>query len=227
MKKASVLLCLAAAFGLGSCAMIYEILGKYPAPWGVTASKDNGVHPEYVLVSWSAVDGAETYGIGRSTDLSDYAEEIAQSGETSYKDYDAEPGRSHYYVVFVAKPQGIGLQSWKNDRSAEVEGRPPATGAVAAPQNFWASNGTYTGRIQVGWYSVPEADYYVLYREESDSASSGGFRYVFLSRFEKPAANAKCEFTLPSSEAYGTYAVRACGNNGISDLSNRDYGYWH
>jgi hypothetical protein len=227
MKRAIAWLCVLALAGLDSCALAYDFLGKYPAPRSVSASKGDTVHPEYVLVSWSPVAGAETYGVGRSTDLSQYAETIGMTDATTYQDYDVEPGRSYYYVVFVAEPAGIGLVTWKNGRSPEIDGRAPAVGSIAAPQNFWASNGTYAGHIQVGWHPVPEADCYVLYREEGDPSSSGGVTYAFVARFEKsPYSNATYEFPLDPSDPYGTYAVRAFGNGGFSELSNSDYGYW-
>ena len=80
------------------------------APSNVTAT--DGTSTENVVVTWSAVVGATSYQVWRSTsaDTSD-AFLIGTSGTLTYTDNDATPGTPYYYTVSAVANNQNGIRS--------------------------------------------------------------------------------------------------------------------
>ena len=123
---------------------IYPLEGGFsvlPAPTGVSAS--DGTYCDKVRVSWSAVSGATSYKVYRSTSNTQCPEPPLASGVTGtqYDDTTATPGTTYYYSVKATNECG---DSGCSSTDSGYRKAPPGI-----PQNVSASDGTYCDKVRV------------------------------------------------------------------------------
>jgi len=129
-------------------------------PGNVAAS--NGTSPDWVTVTWSAVEGAVRYRVLRAaTESVDDAVEVGTSAGTSWMDLDAAVGVTYNYWVVA---DGASF-------SSEVSGPDAGYLRLAAPDGVTASNGGFVDRVKIAWNAVESASHYRVYRSASGSGS--------------------------------------------------------
>jgi fibronectin type 3 domain-containing protein len=128
------------------------------APSGLTASGGNAT----VALSWSAVAGATSYNIYRST--SSGAEVLVASNVStnSFTDSGLTNGTTYFYQVTAVNSGG------ESARSAEVSGRPQAP--PAAPTNLAATAGN--AQVTLSWTASAGATSYKVYRSTASGAET-------------------------------------------------------
>ena len=130
-----------------------------PAPPNVKAGLDD---EEFVIkVTWDAVKFAEYYKIYRSSSSSGSYSLVADSVKSSsWKDKQPLSGNNYYHVLAVAYGQ---LGSYATSNVARYE--------MPAPQNVSAVKGEGQFTINITWDSVKYADYYQVYRGNSETGT--------------------------------------------------------
>lgn len=132
------------------------------APTGMTVTAGDGE----TTISWSAVAGAMSYNIYRSTTQGVRGAKVGASATTSYTDTTAVNGVTYYYQVTADAAAGEGPPS---PQSPGVTPAAPVT-VPPAPSGLTAAAGD--ARVSVSWTAVAGASSYNVYR--STSAGSQG-----------------------------------------------------
>lgn len=125
-----------------------------PAPTGVNAVAGNG----QVSVSWTAVTGATSYNVYRSTSAAAQGANVGSSAGTGYDDATAVNGTTYYYQVTAVNAAGEGAASTQSSGATPAA---PLT-APAAPASVNATDGV--AEVTVSWTAVPGAMSYKVYR---------------------------------------------------------------
>lgn len=130
------------------------------APTGLAASE--GGYADRVSLSWSPVQGAESYRVHRAA-VQDGPYALAGiTGGTSHQDTQVDPGALYWYCVQACGNGGCGRHSTAVVGYAHVE----EPSVPALPEAFAASQGAYDGKISVTWPTVSQAVAYELYRAD-------------------------------------------------------------
>lgn len=132
------------------------------APTGMTVTAGNGE----TTISWSAVVGATSYNIYRSTTQGVLGAKVGASATTSYVDTTAVNGVTYYYQVTADTATGEG------PASAQSPGVTPAVPVAAPPAPTGVSVTAGNAQVTVTWTAVAGASSYSVYR--STSAASQG-----------------------------------------------------
>jgi len=131
-----------------------------PAPSGVSATPGDA----QVSVSWTAVTGATSYNIYRSTGAGSQGSKIGSSLTTAYTDTAAVNGTTYFYEVTADNAAGEG------PASAQSSGATPAV-PVTAPAAPTAVNATAgNAQVTLSWTGVTGAASYNIYRSTSQGA---------------------------------------------------------
>lgn len=132
------------------------------APTGLQARPGDA----QVSLSWTAVAGARSYNVYRSTSAGSQGPKIGTSSTTDYTDLAVVNGSTYYYAVSADNAAGEG------SASAQSAGVTPAAPIAppAAPTGVQAVAGD--GQVLVSWTAVAAATSYDVYR--STSAGSPG-----------------------------------------------------
>ena len=140
----------------------YGLVKKSSTPTiSYTQSKKGGK----LKVKWTAVDGATSYQVYRSTEKNgEYAELATVTGTTSYTDTSVKVGKKYYYKVCAVFSNGT-----VGSLSAAVSGvaldKATITSVVSKSKN----------KIQITWKKVSGASGYYVYRKNE---STGSFEQV-------------------------------------------------
>jgi len=134
---------------------------KPQTPANVTAMAGNG----QVTLVWSAVTGAASYNVYRSTTSGGEANAKPVSGiiDTGFVDVDLTNGTKYFYEVAAVSSGGA-----TSALSQEVSTTPQVPPVPAAPVNLTATSGNQ--QIALSWSAVSDATYYNVYR----GSTSGG-----------------------------------------------------
>jgi xyloglucan-specific exo-beta-1,4-glucanase len=130
------------------------------APTAMTATAGNN----QVSLSWSAVAGATSYNIYRSTTAGQQGSSVGTSANTSFVDTTAVNGTSYFYQVTAVNAGGEGSAS---TQSAGVTPTAPVT-LPAAPTGVSAM--LSSGQVTVTWAAVTGATSYNVYRSTVQGA---------------------------------------------------------
>ncbi|HEV7573012.1 MAG TPA: DNA/RNA non-specific endonuclease [Thermoanaerobaculia bacterium] len=163
------------------------------APTGVNATAGNG----HVALTWSAVGGATSYNVKRSTTSGSGYATIASPATTSYDDTSAANGTTYYYVISAVN-SGV-----EGANSSQVSGTP--AGAPAAPLGVAATGGDT--QISLAWNSVAGATSYNVKR--STTSGSG------YSTIVSPTTTSYIDTGLTNGTTY-YYVITAVGPGGES-----------
>jgi hypothetical protein len=132
------------------------------APTGVTSS---GTTQTGTTISWSAVSGATSYKIFRSTTSGGPYTQVGTSTTTSFADSGLTCGTSYFYVVTASN----GSCDSGNSAQTTVTTSACTCTPPAAPTGVATSGATQTG-LTVSWSAVSGATSYKIFR----STTSGG-----------------------------------------------------
>ncbi|MES2527358.1 MAG: fibronectin type III domain-containing protein [Bdellovibrionota bacterium] len=129
------------AVGSGSSAQTAEVSQITPlaAPSGLTATSS----PSSVALAWTAVGGASSYRVYRSTSPGSYGASIASPATNSYTDSTAANGTTYYYVVTAYNGAESAI-------SNEVSTQPIASFAITSTSSPSSSSITVTWPSPVG-----------------------------------------------------------------------------
>ncbi|MEO8806271.1 MAG: hypothetical protein ABI433_09320, partial [Burkholderiaceae bacterium] len=130
------------------------------APTAVTATPGNA----QVTVAWTAVIGADSYNIYRSTSAGTQGSKVGSGLTTSFIDTTAINGSTYFYEVTADNAAGEG------PASAQSAGATPAVPVAvpASPTGLTATAGN--GQVTVRWTGVTGAASYNIYRSTSQGS---------------------------------------------------------
>jgi predicted phage tail protein len=185
----------------------YRVPGP-PAPSVVTAS--DGGYTDKVRVNWSAVSGATSYEVWRSTaNTPASAGKVGSTTSTSYNDLTAVAGSLYYYWIKTVSPKGASVFSASD---AGYRLAPPPT-----PIGVAATDGTYADRVRVTWTVVTGAASYEVWRSTANSANTA-------SKIGSPSGSPWDDTTAVAGTTY-YYWVKAKNLAGTSGFSGSNSGY--
>ena len=176
-------------------------------PTNVAAS--DGTSTTSVSVTWTAVTGATSYTVYRSTSAGTQGSALGSPTAPSFVDSTVTPGTTYYYGVTATNSGGTSALSAQNSGFAAVA--PPGV-----PTNVAASDGTSTTSVSVTWTAVTGATSYTVYR--STSAGTQG------SALGSPTAPSFVDSTVTPGTTY-YYGVTATNGGGTSALSAQNSGF--
>lgn len=174
---------------------------KVPGAPAPSATAGNGS----VVLSWSAVSGATSYEVARSTSAAGSFSTIATGLTTStYTDSGLSNGTPYYYTVAARNASGL-------TTSSVVSATPKADTTVPAMPNVSANAGD--SKVSLSWSAATNVSKYVIAR--SLAASSG---YATLSTLDG-AATSYTDAGLTNGTAY-YYHVTASNSAGDSPVAS-------
>ncbi|WP_349254165.1 fibronectin type III domain-containing protein [Paenibacillus sp. RC67] len=133
-----------------------------PPPQAPTGVQATGADTK-VNVSWSAVNGANSYSVKRSTDGQSFTTVAAGVTGTSYTDTGLTNGTTYYYVVTAVNPQG------ESGNSAIVSAA-PAQMVVGSP--VITKSGGWFETAYVEWAPVSNSQGYNVYVKPASASDS-------------------------------------------------------
>src|SRR4029077_10247351 len=116
----------------------------------------DGTSTTSVTVTWTAVSGATSYTVYRSTTAGTQGSAIGTPTTASFVDTTPTPGLIYYYSVTASNSAGTSGVSAQNSGYAALS--PPGV-----PTNVAASDGTSTTSVTVTWTAVSGATSYTVY----------------------------------------------------------------
>ncbi len=132
---------------------LYEQALSLPAPKTLSAS--NYLYGTHIALSWSKVDGAEKYIIGRASGYSSLLTIIDTCSDTFYNDSVATLYTT-YYAIFAIK--GTDTSSWST-RMGGIRLPPPSSLSASGSQLY----------ISLTWYNTGNAPKFYVYRSDSNT----------------------------------------------------------
>ncbi|MCM1566512.1 MAG: cell wall-binding repeat-containing protein [Dehalobacter sp.] len=170
------------------------------APANLTATPKS---TSQITLSWSAVSGAASYSIYRSSSASGPYSLLTTITATSYTNSGLTANTTYYYKVLATN--SVGSSSY----SAIASAKTIAASVPSIPDNLTAVPKSST-QISLSWSSVSEADTYSIYRANSVSGT-----YTLMAT---TTTNAYTDSSLTASTAY-YYKVLAVNTAGSSAYS--------
>lgn len=167
------------------------------APTDLTAAPGS----TQVQLNWTAVSGATSYNVKRSTTSGGPYASVGTSATTTFTNTGLTNGTAYYYVVSAMNSGGISADS------AQVACTP---GAPGVPTGLTAVPGV--GQVQLNWTAVFGATSYNVKR----STTNGGP----YSTVGTPAANSFLDTTVTNGQTY-YYVVSAVNGAGQSANSSQ------
>lgn len=153
------------ALGVADATGIAEYYGLVKKSTKPTITYTQSIKDSKIKVAWTAIDGAASYYVYRSTSSSSGYKKIATvSGTDSYTDTSVKTGKEYYYKVRAAMASGTVSQS--SDYVA---------GCALAQAKIKSVRSKSTKKIEVNWGKVTGAEGYYIYRR---STSSSGYEVV-------------------------------------------------
>lgn len=170
-------------------------LRKLTAPTGVSAS--DGTSSTGITVSWTAVTGAASYQVYRSTTYNGtYSAVGGLTASTSYSDTDAglTVSTNYYYEV---RAYASGYYSDYSTYNAGYKGLPTVTGLTA-------STNLTSNAVKLAWTAVSGATGYQIYRSSTYNGTYDYLGYTSATIYNNAP---------PSFETYYYYKVRPYSNS--------------
>ncbi len=191
-----------------------------------------GDHPHKVVVRWDPVEEADTYEVYRRGSESGSYYLVGASTTTEYEDYDVTPGQSYWYRVRACGEGGCSQLSpsaaWGFAEAGPLPGEPPAR-----PRGVLATDGEHSERIAVSWRPSAGAEFYTIWRADVDDDPYDSERAPLPGQYERVGEAEGTEYADVYRETTNPlrgcteywYRVRACTEDGCSELSLADSGY--
>ena len=178
-------------------------------PTGITAS--DGTYTNHVEISWNSSSGANYYQIWRNTSNSPGGASLLPASPTTspHNDTTANPGEHYYYwVKACASVTGCSALSAYDDGYR----------AITPPTSNFASDGTYTDKVEISWSSSTGATFYQVWRNTSNTTAGA-------SQLPGTPANSPYNDTTATPGSLYYYFVKGCNSIGCSDFSSSNPGY--
>lgn len=210
-RRWAALLGIALGAALAGCNLVAPPPPPPAAPRGLTASL--GTHPDRIVLTWEAVEGAATYEVQRAEEPDAGAyRTVGTVAVPSFSDPVGRENEGKWFWYRVRACNAGGCSPWTREVRGYA-GRPPEPPAL-----LQASDGTHPDRVVLTWDPVPGATYYQVYRDPSPQPNCQGF--CFLGEASAPSY---ADAQVRAGMRY-RYAVRACNAHGCSALSAPDMG---
>lgn len=183
-------------------------------PTGVMATDGEGTN--YVNVVWEAAEGANSYAVYRSENESLTSPTRVTNNVTvlEFKDKTVVPGKFYWYWVRSIAAAGLGLPSEADSGYA----------SLTLPIGLTASTNNST-RVNVTWRKTNGADYYELFRSETDDIDTAT-NEVYATVIPQGTATTIMygdTNAMPVVRYY--YWLRACSTADISPIAGPVDGY--
>jgi fibronectin type 3 domain-containing protein len=175
------------------------------APTALTVSAGNA----QVTVNWTAVTGAISYNIYRSTTAGTRGTKIGSTAAASYADTTAINGTTYYYEVSAVNAAG---ESTASAQSSGVTPAAPVT-VPAAPTGVNATAGN--ARVLVSWTAATGATSYNIYRSTAQGTQGA--------KIGSSAVNSYTDTTAANGTTY-YYEVTAVDSVGEGPASTQSAG---
>lgn len=187
-----------------------EPTGPMP-PTGVTAS--DGTYKDKVVVTWDEQEEKHTYQVYRNDENDSSGAELVIDSLNGliYEDTSALPATVYTYWIRACNTTTCSWYSTPD--SGHITFTPPER-----PIGVTASDGLYVDKIRVTWDARENADYYQVYRNVSNNASSA----LLLS--DEHTYNAFMDMGVITGTPY-YYYIKACNDEGCSSFSSPETGY--
>ena len=171
-------------------------------------SASDGTYSDKVRVTWTSIQGAESYTLYRGTSEAGYSTSLPNLTTTSYDDTNAVRGTLYYYWVKAVAPVDDSSMGGPNTGYRNY----------AAPAGVAASDGTYTDKVRVTWLGSANATRYQVWREPAAGGTA-----------QKLGATASPPFDDSTAVPGGSYEYRVTACNAdesiCSQRSAEDLGY--
>ncbi len=174
------------------------------APTGLTATAGDA----QVALTWSAVSGATSYNVKRSTTTGASYATVGTASTGSYVDHNLANGTTYYYVVSAVKG------SSESPNSGEVSATPTAPTVPTAPTRLTATAGPGARKISLAWAASSGATSYNVKR----SAASGG-SYTTVATGVTATRYVDGGLTSKQTYYYVVIAVNSAGESGDSNVA--------
>lgn len=178
-------------------------------PSGVSAT--DGIHPDRIAVSWSAVSGADTYNVYRAIVNSSGASQLVASNlsGTSWDDTSYVKGTIYYYWVVAENVAGTsGFSASNNGYVIQY---------ADTPTGVSASDALYASHVRVSWSAANHAERYYIYR-----ALPGG--NVNLIDNVDSSSNSYWDYNGAAGTAYEYHVTAWTATGGQTSPSTADMG---
>ncbi len=142
-----------------------------PAP-PATISASEGVYLDKVRIIWSSAPQATAYHVYRGPNNYNYNQAVllAVLSGIYYDDTTAVPAENYYYWVRAANAYGVGLFG-TNDYGWRGKTPPPPPVPPQPPALVAASDGAFTGYVEIVWSRVSNAVAYEVWRNTDTNSS--------------------------------------------------------
>jgi len=181
----------------------FGILPSAPASITYPISSSTGQY----TVSWASSNAVTSYQLERSSNGGTTWSQVYSGANTSYQ----ENIGNGSYRYRVKATNAIGSSNWTTGTFDCMVLRPPSP-----PTGVSASDGTYTGKVQVSWNASSGATSYEIWRSTKKNSR-------FASRIAEVVSSPYDDTSVPAGTTYW-YWVKAVNSIGTSDFSGGDSG---
>jgi len=174
-------------------------------PSGLTAS--DGLFPERVALSWTAVAGATGYVVARAITASFASATVigyTNAAGTSFDDASAASGTSYFYFVQAFDAVAKSAAS-------------TADAGFLAPRNLLASDAAHTDKIALKWDSAANATGYTVWRGTQNNSA-------LATQIGSSAATSYEDTTAAQGQAFWYWVKATLPAGAVSGFSNGDAG---
>ncbi len=196
--------------------IVYGYIGSSTPLIGIPAGVEvtTGDYQNKIHLSWDAVAGASYYEIYKSNYSNECYYPIIKTRNLSFDDANVIQNTIYYYKIVAYNPYSGG------DISQIVAGYAGDSPSIPnRPTGVTASKGIYTNIILITWDSIAGAEYYKIYRSETND------NFTLLSpdddSLKSPIYN---DASIQNNKKY-YYEIQAFNIIGESIISDYDFGY--
>lgn len=146
-------------------------------------------------ISWSAIDGAESYDLYRSTDKSTWTK-IQSTTETRLIDNEAVAGTKYYYRLRAISSNSSANSAYSSGKSRTTD--------LAQPVLTLTNEAS--GRVTIRWEAIDDAVEYKVYRAESEGGT--------YTRVKVTEETAYTDTTAAAGQTYYYKVIAVAANTG-------------
>jgi len=153
-----------------ACDRTFSVMNPHVAPPG-WISASSGTYTGQIVVAWGSSALAQGYYIYRASSMNSAAAVlVGATNGTVFTDAPMASGSSYWYWIKAWRYVGTNLEVSTFSSAANGSSRYPRY--VSAPHEVSASDGTYTGQVQVTWHYPTNCLGAAVYRSTNASSAS-------------------------------------------------------